>query len=442
MEIRDPAVRSAVAEYLGHKSPCSDFDVRSIKGPLVIIGAKRLDDVAALTGLEDLSIIAAADGDMAPISRLAGLRRLRVLATPARSLDALSDKAPLEEVDISFTLVSDITKVLAYKGLRRARFVGLPLDDQSIKQATKASSKISVDLSPPAQRKVMHQLAQKGLEVCWAEVSGAGPLLIRPGRSKQGGVDFLRANEDDVLLDIDSFSGTTDDYWALFDVMREQGAADGSVDLTPRLEAGTAEDAKGWIKGSQLDEKRQAALSTFVTHFGGMTFAREDGRIIASVEREQGVKFGPWLTELRKTLAFILPVDGCEVRFSSFEGDDSPRADEVGKIWYAFGLRKYLNEDQQSYLKKGLGVFPVGYWLKTGLSTLAIAIDDPADTNVYEFTEADVWDAVADGESATECMHRVFSSYESMLAHIDAIRIPGDGEVKAKRSGQRRVLRR
>jgi hypothetical protein len=114
------------------------------------------------------------------------------------------------------------------------------------------------------------------------------------------------------------------------------------------------------------------------------------------------------------------------VRFDQFDGW-SPRSDQLNQVWYSLGLRGYDNEEQRNLIGKG-GFFPVGDWLETGRSTLAIKLDTPKDQKIYEYTEEDLWDNQYDGRPVFESVNVAFNSYAEMLGHIVAVEFQ-NGEV-------------
>lgn len=85
------------------------------------------------------------------------------------------------------------------------------------------------------------------------------------------------------------------------------------------------------------------------------------------------------------------------------------------------------NDEQRDLLIEG-ALFPIGDWIETGRSTLAIKLDTPKNQRVYEYTQEDLWDNKYDGRPVFESVYLAFHSYAEMLGHIVAIQLQ-DGKV-------------
>jgi len=143
------------------------------------------------------------------------------------------------------------------------------------------------------------------------------------------------------------------------------------------------------------------------------------------VEAKHRVQLPDWLRAIRQTLADVNYDKLVWVKFDQFDGW-SPRSDQIDQIWYMLGLG-YDNDDQRDLLIPGV-LFPIGGWIETGRSILAIKIDDAQNQQVYEYTEQDLWDNRSDGFPVFESARVVFNSYAQMLGHIVALQLE-NGEV-------------
>ena len=148
-----------------------------------------------------------------------------------------------------------------------------------------------------------------------------------------------------------------------------------SIEMNCHYTEGNADEAKVWVNASQLPKASKQSLLRFINRFPTLQFYQEDAEFLNSVEESEGVKLPKWLRAIRQTLAYVMYGKLIWARFDRFDGW-SPRSDELDEIWYSLDLIGYANEEQKGLICKG-GYFPVGDWLETGLSTLAIKLNDP-----------------------------------------------------------------
>ncbi len=189
----------------------------------------------------------------------------------------------------------------------------------------------------------------------------------------------------------------------------------------------SADEAKIWVNTSTLPENTKEGLLSFIKCFPELTFYKELPQFIDAIEAAEQVKLPEWLRAIRQTLAYVAYEQLVWVRFDQFTGW-SPRSDNLEQIWYMLGLRGYDNEDQRGLLDE-INFFPIGEWLETGQSSLAIQLNHSENQKIYEYAEEDLWDNLASGDLLIDASHIVFDSYVDMLSHIVAIRIGSNGRV-------------
>jgi hypothetical protein len=201
----------------------------------------------------------------------------------------------------------------------------------------------------------------------------------------------------------------------------------------PRVEAsrlrsrrpwGGHDDAISWVEASTLDETTKAGLLRFIKHFPSLTFYRETAEFRDEVEAESKVQLPRWLRELRQTLAWFMPHQEereLMVRFRHFDLPKNTTSDP-GTRWYSIDPGRYSGKEQRQMLEQmhlmNVGISDDPLW-----SQLLIRTDQPQDHSIYDFADEMFRDLQAEGRDTRGTLGQVFSSYASMLAAIDAVKV-------------------
>lgn len=185
-------------------------------------------------------------------------------------------------------------------------------------------------------------------------------------------------------------------------------------DLSKHRVRGDSSEAASWVRASSLPDEDKEKLLSFISHFSGLTFFHEDDELLDHVESIDRVKLPSWFRQLRKVLAFVDPP--MQVRFDDYE-HLLPRSDDIEDAWYAFDLG-YGDEEQRELFLEKAGCYPIGDWVGTGYSYLAINLWDDSDRRILEFAREDLLDNVLNGKPARASVRAAFDSYSRMLSHI------------------------
>lgn len=196
-----------------------------------------------------------------------------------------------------------------------------------------------------------------------------------------------------------------------------------AIDLGEDI-TGDAATALSWIDDSSLDEEIKEDLRAFVRRFPDLTFYKETDAYLDGIEKRDGVTFPAWFRAIRTTLAFVAkPV---EFQVDGFDGPESPRAEYPERIWYGLALGTN-DEDETELLYEQALLYPIIRWTTSDRSILAIALDDPDDHRILEYSSQDLWDDDADGRPVRESVSVGFDSLPSLLGHIQVLRTSQDG---------------
>lgn len=186
---------------------------------------------------------------------------------------------------------------------------------------------------------------------------------------------------------------------------------------------GFAADALQWISASGLDQQDKEVLTRFVSRFPQIQFYRETNAFFRSREKEYEVALPAWLRTLRSTLSFVY-AEEVTFRLSAYHGR-TPRENYVGGLWYKFVLHGCMDDDDR-HLLTSQSVFHIAHEAKQYRSFLCIKLHEQ-DCAVYEYKMEELWSYGA-GKDISRSIHKVFSSYTTLLDHIIAIRLK-DGTV-------------
>jgi len=432
----DPAVSTALAQALGHPGPFSQAECAALRGPLALQHARDLTELQHCTGLRSLEISASAISDLAALSALKELRQLIIIAAPVADLGPLRELPALERLTLNFTHTRDLSPLLALPALTRAELLGNPLTDESYELLQQQPSALSsrkagrpLRVLPPQKKdwQTTRQLWERGIEAGVARMDFREWYLVTAGlpRLTPGPCEAIR--KDPVLLRQALKKNPSFTLETLFEHILKE------LDPPPRVEAsqlrsrrpwGDAADAEAWVKASALDEATKAGLLRFVAHFPTLTFYQEPPELLDATEADTRVRLPQWLREIRQTLAWVMPGEPARdvrVRFQRFEFPGHAASNPTTR-WYSLLPGIFSGEESQQILEP-MHLMNVGISQDPLWSQLLVRTHPPEDRSVYDFAEEMRRDLKAEGRDTQGTLGRVFESYASMLAAIDAVRV-------------------
>ncbi|MHC5598383.1 MAG: hypothetical protein ACYTXC_20995 [Nostoc sp.] len=436
IEINDPGLNQGLETALGHPAPFTLDELQSLKGSLSICQSADISLLRHCRNLEQIEIHASNLSNLNTLANLEKLTKLRVTCSPIEDIAAIATCTALEVIEIMFTFIEDLSPLMTLPSLKRGSLIGNPWNETSyhelrpqlLKSPTERSQKPpAIEFSDVDEWEKTCELRSRGQYGCFALHEGRS-VLVRPGIPSIPNLDCdfllispgalaseMRHSEfsvDELFAEAFDESGS-EEYESLFAVERD-------------YTEGNADEARSWVNASKLPKATKQELLRFIDRFPMLQFYKEHADLLDGVQASEQVKLPKWLRDIRQTLAYVMYGKLVWVQFDQFQGW-SPRSDQLEQIWYSLGLRGYNNEEQRGLIGKG-GFFPIGEWLETGRSTLAIKLEAPKDHRVYEYTEEDLWDNQYDDRPVFESVRVVFNSYTEMLDHIVAFRLQ-NGEV-------------
>lgn len=436
IEANDPGLKQALETALGHPAPFDLEELGSLKGPLNINQAADISLLNHCHNLEQLTIHAANVSSLNALSGLKKLTTLRVTCTPIEDISAIATCTALEVIELMFTLVEDLNPLMNLPSLRSGNLIGNPWNETSyyelrprlLESPTQRWQELpNIEFSDEFDWEITRNILDKGQRGCFAALDGR-EVLVRPGI-----VSIANQDCDFLLISGGGLGSKIYDSDFSVDRLFVQAFGDKGPDQPRSLFAyerpytqGTADEARTWVISSGLPEETKNALLRFINRFPKQLFYKQKVKLLEDIEAKHRVKLPEWLRAIRQTLADVNYGKLVWVKFDEFDGW-SPRSDEIDEIWYMVGLTGYANDEQRDLLING-ALFPIGDWIETGRSTLAIKLDDPQNQQVYEYTEQDLWENLSDGFPVFESARVVFNSYAEMLGHIVALRLE-NGEI-------------
>lgn len=432
----DSSLSAALARALGHPPPFSESECATLEGPLTLQHASDLSELRHCTRLRHLEIFASDVQDLSPLADLKALRHLTVVATPLEALAPLRALPDLEHLTLNFTHVRDVSPLVAMPALRRLELQGNPLTEESHELLTTQLSSAPAPKTGSPPRLLMpsregweitRQLWERGMTAGLARIDFRSWFLVRAGvpRLTPGPCDAViqmpllvkQALAGNPSLTLDGLFQQSTQHLA--EPPRTEGAQ-----LRSRRPWGSSTEAASWVHASTLDEATKAELLQFIAHFPTLTFYRETPEFRAEVEAASKVQLPAWLRELRQTLAWLVPDQEEREVMVRFRHFDFPKntTTEAGSRWYSIVPGRYSGKEQRRRLEQmhlmNVGISDDSLW-----SQLLIRVDTQEDRSIYDFAEEMFRDLQAEGRDTSGTLGRVFSSYTSMLAAIDAVRV-------------------
>lgn len=411
----DAACLAALAARVGHAPPFSGDELALITS-LTITHARDLTPIRGCTDLAHLRIVASELDDLDALSDLAALEHLEIQCTKLGSMLG-ANPAKLARIDLLFTSVRQAVYLLGTEHWKRGTLVGNPWEDRSWSALTNEleHGRMLVDCSSTVDWHECCQLWER-LGACSGELAGDYGLLVRPG------IPTLTENIYDALQVVPGTgrSALREPDMTIEKLFSRYARRVEAPDLS-RLNAtrilGSSRDVLQWIHESSLSAEDKAALERFVNRFPTVVFYRATEAAIRRTEKAFDRALTSAHRALRETLDGWSPRGARPpVRFDRFERW-SPREEAVGSMSYQLGLREHGADTRQAMRAAGFTI--VGLSVESPQSTLAIRDDD--DPAVYEYSEEDVLDALSENRDVRTSIRPVFRSYAAMLGHIVAI---------------------
>jgi hypothetical protein len=277
---KESAVMAAFAVALGHASPFSTEELAGIPGPLIIRGARRLDDLVRCAGLQSLQLIG---GD-----------RGRMLGNPW-------DPSSYDELRPEL-----LDSPSPRTGLRRV-----------------------LEFSRPDDWKVTRTMFERGIELCFAEIDDRRGVLVRPGvaRATDVGVDAIPARGVSVEIRLRRETPLSTD--GLFADLESHVASAARVQLhfaSHRI-LGNDADAQSWIDESSLAESEKRRLRAFVAAFPDVLFYRLEDPLLDEFEKQAAVELPAWLRAEQSVLVGAFPDEWLETVHSTLVAKFADEAD-------------------------------------------------------------------------------------------------------------------
>lgn len=418
----DQGVSAALERALGHAAPFSANELAAFDGHLTVEHARDLSALAACTSLGALTLFASDVGDLRILAHLPRLSRLEVISTSVGDLGGLAACTKLEELTLAFTLSEDAAPVLALPSLKEAELVGNPWSEESWDNLLERGEERSLrlGLSSEADWDLTRRIFERGYKACFG-VYQQLPLFVRPGLPSFPKMNCDLTMVPRFLLEM-QFQEAGFSPQGVFDMMglaqRNESSPPFSFNYRKHLVFGFAEDARGWVAGSQLAEAEKAALNRFIDSFHSLLFYKELPAVLDAAEARHRVKLPRWFRELRQTVADVMPHHFKEFRLGELPRWDPPTED-TSRLWYEIRIRGVENEGLRNIIEIN-HLFPVGSWLPEGHKVFAIRLDDEDDHRVYSYTQDDI---DAQGGLPPGCFAVVADSFAELLAHVSAVKL-------------------
>jgi hypothetical protein len=430
----DLSLQLALETALRHPAPFTSEECQVLVGPLLISHARDLSLVRYCSSLQHLEIFASDIEDLNVLMDTPQLTTVRVVCSSLYNIEALATCHRLESVELVLTYIEDLGPLMALPNLRRGVLLGNPWTPESyhdlrprlLNAPTETWQKPPViDFSNEREWRLTRTLRERELQACFAYID-TRPVLVRPGipTMPNADCDFLNLPLGFVEIEIQASGFTIQELFRKYLGERVSTSTHRSFDFRSHYTLGTQEDAEAWISNSSLAVPTKDALFHFVHRFPTLTFYQEDTLFLDRQEESLNISLPPWLREIRQVLAFVLPHNHVELQFDSFD-HWSNHSENLDSIWYTFGLIGDSNPEQHFVIDEHRRLFPIGEWLQTGYSTLAIDIENPEDQRVYEY---DQQDKRSEGELEPGAARVVFDTYANLIGHIVSIRLE-NGEV-------------
>lgn len=430
----DLGLKVAFEKALDRPAPFSIEECRELNVPLRICCASDLSLLQHCTNLDHLEIHACDVENLDVLTDLEKLKTLKVTCSTVEDIQSLTNCRAIENLDLSFTFIQDLSPLMELPNLRRGTLLGNPWNANSYNElrpkllATpieKWQKPPIIEFSRQDDWELTRQLWDRGLRACFGRIDDSRSLLVIPGigHRQNSECDYLEIYAIILREALEDSDCTLESLFEDYSSETEQAVSNPSSVFQNHRTLGDCDDATAWVNDSKLPKTSKKALQDFIQNFPRLVFYKEDAVFLDDVETYQKIKLPKWFREIRQTLAFVMPNQYVRVQFDSFD-HWSLNQDKLSEIWYDLGLRGVNNSEQQGVTDYNK-LFPVGEWLETGWSTLAINLGDSQDQRIYEYDQEQINE---DGQLEPHAIGVVFNSYPEMFSHISAIELE-NGEI-------------
>ncbi|MEH2222252.1 hypothetical protein [Nostoc sp.] len=435
----DLGLNAAFEKTLGHLAPFDLEECQNLNVPLRICCASDLSLLQHCTNLDHLEIHASDVKNLDVLRHLEKLNTLKVTCSTVEDIQSLADCRTIENLDLSFTFVHDLSPLMELPNLRRGNLLGNPWYANSYNElrpqllttpVEKWQKPPIIEFSRQDDWELTRQLWDRGLQACFGRIDDSRSLLVIPGigHRQNSECDYLEIYSIILREALEDSDFTLESLFEDYSSDTEQAVSNPSSPFQSHRTLGDSDDAVAWVNGSKLSETSKQALLRFIQHFPTLVFFKEDAVFLDRVENIKQIKLPKWLRDIRQTVAYVMPNQYVRVQFNSFDRW-SLNSKNLSEIWYDLGLRGVNNTEQQGVTDYNK-LFPIGEWLETGYSTLAINLGDPKDQRVYEYDQENIND---DTQLEPHAIGVVFNSYAEMFSHISAIQLENEEIIRARK---------
>ncbi|MEH2168451.1 MAG: hypothetical protein V7K41_17710 [Nostoc sp.] len=435
----DLGLKVALENALSHPAPFDLEECQKLNVPLRICCASDLSLLQHCPNLHHLEIHACDVENLDILTDLEKLRTLKVTCSTVENIQSLVNLRGIENLDLSFTFIQDLSPLMGLPNLRRGTLLGNPWNAKSYNElrpkllttpVKKWQKPPVIEFSRQDDWELTRQLWDKELRACFGRIDDSRSLLVIPGigNRQNSECDYLEIYAIILREALEDSDFTLESLFEDRNSETELAVSNPSSPFQSHRKLGDSDDAVAWVNGSKLSQTSKKALLRFIKHFPTLVFFKEDAVFLDRVESLKKIKLPKWLREIRQTVAYVMPNQYVRVQFDSFD-QWSLNSDNLSEIWYDIGLRGVNNTEQQGVTDYNK-LFPIGEWLETGYSTLAINLGDPKDQRVYEYDQENIND---DTQLEPHAIGVVFNSYAEMFSHISAIQLENEEIIRARK---------
>lgn len=444
LELDDPAFDQALSQATGHPAPFTAAECRELTGPLFIQQARSLADLRRCPNLHHLELFACdlAGNDWAEaVAGLKHLQSLKIRCSAVTDATALAACDHLTDLELSFTLLQDLTPLLQLARLRRGVLLGNPWTADSYHNLRPKllrrdkGRELLLEFSGENDWQLARKLFKQGLKLAFSSLDGTRRITVRPGLPlyTRASCDFITDQEfmaEVLLYEVKQRPPDPDKTLAaLFNLLdeAERGNPQRTFDFASHRHLGHANRARSCVEQSPLPADWQASLMRFIARFPSMTFFHEDETVIKGIEAMTATSLPAWYAAVRATLAGVMPN-----RRPLFEFD----ADTIGRLGgdFRFELNQFNVhwDGRDQFTQANERIIPFTFATSPDAqSLLAFNLADPNDPTIYVYNVESLRDPFyqAEGRSLSDALRPLFPNYASLFDHVAIVTLPGD-EVK------------
>ncbi|MDP2315675.1 MAG: hypothetical protein Q8P41_22445 [Pseudomonadota bacterium] len=411
---KDPAIETAIAGALGAGDPAA---LATFEGPLMVRGGSRLDDLARLPALRELTLEGFAGEDLAGLSGARALRTLRLHRCAASDIAEIGLLEALQHVEIVGSRASDIEPLLRCGRVEHVDIHGMPLSSHSQRTVL---SELFLRPRPntgrvplgSAQDIAINSYNEDAVPIGWALVEGPGGTwyAVRLGSAATPQVISAPSG---VVQNAFQEEGLDADSSAR--LLIANGGQEAVIPARFGRDIVTARlpDARARVEASSLSAPDKAWLAAFLGRFPEQIAWWETD---AEVDRaSKGAEVPGGWRRYRTTIAMVAPNFFWSLRFRSFQANLPGVWREPGPLFYDIRPGATLGTEER-YRFNAEGLFPVGIEPNGG-PVLVFDANRPEDPTIWVVSRNEV--------PLRAALSPAFSSYAALLGHADAVRLLG-----------------